>query len=151
MPAGSDVSIRRQIREWASLRSGGSQNTHYVIPCGCDGHLWTQTLKISSRIHRWDALCHFMHDANTISRADTTDTSKNIGSTMNMTLRWEMLVLRKMVEVRTGFDRKPGGGLHKQPRLWSLMRLLTPISKANVLYLNISLFLSYAILDSIQS
>ena len=39
VPAGSDVSIRRQIREWASLRSGGSQNTHYVIPCGCDGHL----------------------------------------------------------------------------------------------------------------
>ena len=27
-----------------------------------------------------------------------------------MTLRWEMLVLRKMVEVRTGFDRNPGGG-----------------------------------------
>ena len=25
-----------------------------------------------------------------------------------MTLKWEMLVLRKMVEVRTGFDRKPG-------------------------------------------
>ena len=35
---------------------------------------------ISSRIHIWDALCHFMHDANTISRADTADTStsKNI-------------------------------------------------------------------------
>ena len=58
-----------------------------------------------------------------------------------------------MVEVRTGFDRKPGGGLHKQLRLWSLMRLLTPISKANVLchYLNISLFLSYTNLDLIQS
>ena len=76
VPAGSDVSITRQIREWSSLRSGGSQNTHYVIPCGCDGHL----TNISSMVHRWDALCHFMHDADTISRADTADTStsKNI-------------------------------------------------------------------------
>ena len=27
-----------------------------------------------SRIHIWDALCHFLHDADTISRADTADT-----------------------------------------------------------------------------